>query len=219
MRGDDMVKANFASERDLFQKASLGGLAKQDAEPMPLLYRCGYVQFLRLLVRRHGPAYLRRPDGALLDDGDYLPGVPSLLFLSADELTPVDQKAGRVPAPTPEDDEPTEALGDEPEGGPDGPPAPLPIAPAPAIVGPVAPVTMPAPAVAKPKRKRVTGGEARALVLAALRVRPMRIQEIVEHTELGYKQVDNTLRRYRGTYFRSNDHCWEEIQNTLAVVV
>ena len=84
-----VVKANFYSEQDLAVRARAGGLAKQEAPALPRYLTCGYEDFLRLLVRRHGEGYLLRPDG------EALAYVPAAAF-----VLPV-EKPRRQPAPLP----------------------------------------------------------------------------------------------------------------------
>lgn len=63
-----MVKAYHADETNLAERASAGGFAKQHLDrlgerALPRYLVCGYDDFCRLLVKRHGADYLRRPDG------------------------------------------------------------------------------------------------------------------------------------------------------------
>jgi hypothetical protein len=62
-------------------------------------------------------------------------------------------------------------------------------------------------------KRRQPGSVLRAMVLAAVRVRPMTLAEICTHTGLRNQAVKNVLFRYRGTYFRNNHHYWSEAQN------
>lgn len=55
----------------------------------------------------------------------------------------------------------------------------------------------------------------RGRVLRAVRIRPMMLREIADCTGLTKNQVKACLTRYHGTYFRCNEHVWEEIKNVL----
>lgn len=64
---------------------------------------------------------------------------------------------------------------------------------------------------------RWPGPTLRHIVLEALRLRPMTLREICEHTGIRNAAVKNVLHRYRGTYFRNDNHYWSEVQNTVEV--
>lgn len=62
-------------------------------------------------------------------------------------------------------------------------------------------------------KRRAPGSAMRTMVLSAVRQRPMTLAEICTHTGLPNNSVKNVLFRYRGTYFRRNNHYWSEVQN------
>lgn len=64
---------------------------------------------------------------------------------------------------------------------------------------------------------RWPGPTLRDSVLGAVRQRPMLLAEICVATGLPNQAVKNVLFRYRGTYFRNDNHYWSEVQNTVEV--
>lgn len=113
--------------------------------------------------------------------------------------------------------------GDAMNGVPDAAFAPLPPARAPRPVNPhQLPPTYTGNAMedlrTQPKIKaqgRWSGPTLRHRVLDALRERPMTLREICMYTGIERCSVKNVLHRYRGTYFKNENHYWSEIQNTV----
>lgn len=133
-----------------------------------------YDGFLRLLVARHGAAYLQRPDGQPLD------GVPDRV-LTAQPATAPTRKVNPRQLPkgiytgSGYDDMHLEQ---------------------------------------KPEQQgRRTQTSLRDVVLRAVRLRPMKLQEIVDVTGIRKETAKNILFRFRGTYFRNDNHKWSEIDN------
>lgn len=176
-----MIKANFHDEKDLATRASRGGQAKQSGGGIPYWWRCGYDNFCRWLVKRHGSDYLRRPDGEPLD------GVPDSAFA--------------IPAETPKPANPRQLPPDVYTGN---------------AASDVRLEQKPHPQEAV-IRKRRPGSVLRQMVLGAVRQRPMLLAEICTHTGLPNQAVKNVLFRYRGTYFRNDNHYWSEVRNMVEV--
>lgn len=189
-----MVKANFYSEDHLTEHASRGGQAKQearrqgehiDAVPLNIPYwqRCGYADFCRWLVQKHGADYLRGSDGQSLN------GVPDSAFVVPPTKAPKPVNPRQLPPDVYTGNAASDLRLEQ----------------------------KPHPQEAVIKRRQ-PGSLLRQMVLGAVRQRPMLLAEICVATGLPNQAVKNVLFRYRGTYFRNDNHYWSEVQNTMEVL-
>lgn len=142
-----------------------------DLAPIPYIERCDYNEFIAKLAQLHGPDYLRRPDGTLLNGVVTIP-------------QPSPKRAQRAPAKRQPATLPNTYTGNPLN---DFQPQMRGIIPMVEYERPDGSVTL---------RK---DNSVKAQVLAALEAGPKTLAEIVKATGLMHGQVKNTLHRYNGT--------------------